>query len=86
MALIKWKKPSGLEIETNDFDATVKYAESLGWVRAGKVGRPRKVVAAPIVEPIVEPVVPVAVPAVPVAAPAVPDIPVAEVNEAPQAA
>ncbi len=30
---MKWKKPSGLEIETNELDATVKYCESLGWER-----------------------------------------------------
>lgn len=30
---IRWKKPSGLEIETNDLDTTVKYCESLGWQR-----------------------------------------------------
>lgn len=28
---MKWIKPSGLEIETNDLKATVKYCESLGW-------------------------------------------------------
>ncbi len=28
-----WKKPNGNEIETNDLEATVKYCESLGWVR-----------------------------------------------------
>lgn len=26
-----WIKPSGLEIETNDLKATVKYCKSLGW-------------------------------------------------------
>jgi len=28
---MKWKKPSGLEIETNDEKATIEYCESLGW-------------------------------------------------------
>lgn len=29
--MIKWKKPNGNEIETNDLPATVKHCESLGW-------------------------------------------------------
>lgn len=37
MAIIKWTKPSGLEIETNDMASTVKYCESLKWVRSGAV-------------------------------------------------
>jgi len=28
---MKWVKPSGQEIETNDNPATVKHCESLGW-------------------------------------------------------
>ncbi len=28
---MKWVKPNGNEIETNDKPATVKYCESLGW-------------------------------------------------------
>jgi len=28
---IKWKKPSGVEIVTNDLDATIDMAASLGW-------------------------------------------------------
>ena len=31
LGAIKWKKPNGNEIETNDRPATVKYCESLGW-------------------------------------------------------
>ena len=31
--MIKWTKPSGLEIETNDLPATIAYCEGLGWVR-----------------------------------------------------
>jgi hypothetical protein len=28
---MKWIKPSGLEIETNDSEETIKYCKSLGW-------------------------------------------------------
>lgn len=28
---MKWLKPSGKEIETNDFDETIKFCKSLGW-------------------------------------------------------
>jgi hypothetical protein len=28
---MKWIKPSGVEVETNDRPETVKYASSLGW-------------------------------------------------------
>lgn len=34
---MKWKKPSGLEIETNDQPATIAKAESLGWKPVKKV-------------------------------------------------
>ena len=34
--MIKWVKPSGIEIETNDNKATVDYCESLKWKRAGE--------------------------------------------------
>lgn len=40
MSKIKWVKPSDIEVETNDNEATVKYCESLGWKR--KKGRPVK--------------------------------------------
>lgn len=33
-AMIKWVKPSGLKIETNDMDETVEYCKSLGWKKA----------------------------------------------------
>ncbi len=46
--MIKWKKPSGLEIETNDMEATVVYCESLGWKRVKAMKLP--------VEPVVLPV------------------------------
>lgn len=43
---IKWLKPSGLNIETNDKKETVAYCESLKWERADeptkKRGRPAK--------------------------------------------
>ena len=31
---MKWTKPSGLKIETNDEPATIAYCESLGWKKA----------------------------------------------------
>jgi len=31
--MIKWKKESGQEVETNDCIETIKMAESLGWTR-----------------------------------------------------
>lgn len=34
---MKWTKPSGSQIETNDDAATIKYCESLGWKRAKKM-------------------------------------------------
>ena len=37
---ILWKKPSGMEIETNDMEATVAYCEGLGWTRVGEVAAP----------------------------------------------
>ena len=30
---VLWKKPSGMEMETNDRKETVEYCESLGWER-----------------------------------------------------
>jgi len=30
---IKWMRPSGREIETNDEEATIEYCESMGWER-----------------------------------------------------
>lgn len=31
MKTIKWTKPSGMKVETNDKPATVAHCESLGW-------------------------------------------------------
>ncbi len=31
--MANWKKPSGIEIETNDMDATIDYCKSLDWKR-----------------------------------------------------
>lgn len=31
--MIKWKKPNGTEIETNDLPANIERALELGWVR-----------------------------------------------------
>jgi len=33
--MIKWEKPNGQEIETNDRKETVKYCESIGWIQCG---------------------------------------------------
>lgn len=40
--MIKWIKPNGNEIETNDEKATIEYCESLGWERADKKEAPKK--------------------------------------------
>jgi hypothetical protein len=32
---MKWIRPSGSEIETNDLKETIKYCESLGWKEKG---------------------------------------------------
>lgn len=51
MGMIKWVKPSGLKIETNDKDATVEYCESLGWKQSnGKKPRKPRTPKTPIVE------------------------------------
>ena len=43
MGMIKWVKPSGLKIETNDLDVTVEYCESMGWKQEnGKQPRKKK--------------------------------------------
>lgn len=45
MAMIKWTKENGNELETNDEKATIEYCESLGMKREGekkKPGRPPK--------------------------------------------
>jgi len=33
---MEWEKPSGIIIQTNDDDATIKYCKSLGWVKSGE--------------------------------------------------
>jgi hypothetical protein len=33
---MKWIRPSGSEIETNDLEETIKHCESLGWKRKEK--------------------------------------------------
>lgn len=40
---MKWVKPSGIEIETNDNPETIAYCEKLGWKKAGaKKAAPKK--------------------------------------------
>ena len=34
--VIKWIKPNGNEIETDDDDVTIQYCESLDWKQKGK--------------------------------------------------
>ncbi len=31
---MKWLRPSGVDIETNDLKATIEYCKSLGWKEA----------------------------------------------------
>lgn len=33
---IKWKKPSGVELESNDSPETIKACEALGWEQIGQ--------------------------------------------------
>ncbi len=40
--MIKWLKPSGLEIETNETQASIAFAEASGWLRADKPKRKRR--------------------------------------------
>lgn len=40
--MITWIKPSGVELETNDFPATIAAAESLGWKRKGEEEKPKR--------------------------------------------
>ena len=41
---MKWIKPNGTEIETNDLPATIEAAHNLGWKEAKKKpGRKKKV-------------------------------------------
>ena len=39
--MIKWVKPSGDTIETNDLPANVEAAEALGWKRDGGKAKPK---------------------------------------------
>lgn len=44
---MKWTKPSGVEVETNDMPETIKYCRSLGWQEVSedapkRRGRPPK--------------------------------------------
>lgn len=39
---MKWKKQSGLEIETNDEPATIAHCESIGWKRVTKKAPAKK--------------------------------------------
>ena len=40
--MIKWKRPSGTFIETNEKQETIEYAESLGWKREGAEEKPKR--------------------------------------------
>jgi hypothetical protein len=40
--MIKWTKPSGVEVETNELKATIAYCESLGWKREGAEDKPKR--------------------------------------------
>lgn len=39
---MRWKKPNGMIIETNDEPATLEGAKALGWVPEGEDGGPKK--------------------------------------------
>ena len=39
---MKWLRPSGTEIETNDSEETIEYCKSLGWKPAEKKKRRTK--------------------------------------------
>lgn len=41
--MIKWMRPSGKPITTNEKSATVEYAESLGWTRED-ASQPKEVI------------------------------------------
>ena len=42
--MIKWKKPNGTELETNDDKGNVEFAELNGWVRVEKAPVTKKTV------------------------------------------
>ena len=37
--MIKWVKPNGTEIQTNDRPETIEYCESLKWARVSSLGK-----------------------------------------------
>lgn len=39
---MKWQKPSGMEIETNDMPETIEYCKSLGWKPMDEKPEPKK--------------------------------------------
>lgn len=41
MNIIKWQRPSGIPLETDDSKATVEYLESLGFERIKEKAKPR---------------------------------------------
>ncbi len=43
MKLIKWKRPSGVPLETNDMKETIKYCESLGYTQIKRGPKTKKV-------------------------------------------
>lgn len=51
---MKWVKPSGQEIETNDKPATVAYCESVGWERKKRKRRTKAEMEAANVEETAE--------------------------------
>jgi hypothetical protein len=48
---IKWKRPSGTILETNDRDVTIAYCEKLGFERMGKDGGEPKE-STKVIEPV----------------------------------
>lgn len=39
---MKWIKPSGVEVETNDMPETITYCRSLGWQEVSEDEAPRR--------------------------------------------
>lgn len=39
---MKWVKPSGLKIETNDLPKTIEYCKSLGWKEDTPENKPKR--------------------------------------------
>jgi hypothetical protein len=42
MNKIKWKRPSGVPLETNDMKETIEYLESLGYEQIKRGPKPKK--------------------------------------------